>query len=266
MKCHDVRRLLNPYTDDELDTTWLVQVEEHLSGCADCAQQEKNLRSLRSAISCLESSTAPMSPLHYSAPPGLRERIEVRAVPATHAPLRSLRWPIAIAASVLLLIGAGAIIGMLLLRPLSIEDRLAEAVVAGHVRSLQVGHLMDVASTDRHTVKPWFQSQARLDFSPEVPDLSDHGFALTGGRLDYLTDRPVAALVFQRRSHVINLFTWPAGGDAETEAGVFTRHGYHIRRWQRGGMVYWAISDLNDQELDDFVALLRHQETAGSNG
>jgi anti-sigma factor RsiW len=116
-----------------------------------------------------------------------------------------------------------------------------------------------VASSDRHTVKPWFRG--KLDFSPPVPDLSPQGYVLSGGRLDYLSDWPVAALVYHRRSHAINLFTWPAGNDEEKALRGFSRKGFHIRRWQRSGLTCWAVSDLNDEELDEFVRLF--QERSG---
>src|SRR5205807_6272466 len=122
----------------------------------------------------------------------------------------------AIAAGILLLIGASIQFGPLLFRGgTSGDNRIAEWVVASHVRSLQVEHLTDVVSTDRHTVKPWFRG--KLDFSPQVPDLSKEGFPLSGGRLDYLAYRPGAALVYHRGLHAINLFTWPAAND-ETNA------------------------------------------------
>ena len=127
--------------------------------------------------------------------------------------------------------------------------------MAGHVRSLQADHLADVLSSDRHTVKPWFRG--KLDFSPQVPDLSPQGYALTGGRLDYLADRPAAALIYHRRLHTINLFTWPVGDDREKAVQSLSRQGFHIRTWQRAGMTFWAISDLNDQELDEFVRLFQ---------
>ena len=162
----------------------------------------------------------------------------------------------AIAASVLLVIGTAAAFGMLISwRGRSNEDRVAEVVVASHVRSLQVDHLTDVASSDEHVVKPWFR--VKLDFSPQVPDLTQQGYTLTGGRLDYLTDRPVAALVYHRRLHAINVFTWPAVNDQENAVRALARQGYHIRYWQRSGMTYWTISDLNNEELDEFVRLFQ---------
>ena len=132
-------------------------------------------------------------------------------------------------------------------------------VVANHVRSLQVDHLRDVASTDQHTVKPWFRG--KLDFSPQVLDLSAQGYTLSGGRLDYASDRPVAALVYYRRLHTINVFTWPAGNSDDKDVRARTRQGFHIRYWQRSGMAYWAISDLNNRELDEFVRLFQEHSS-----
>jgi len=159
------------------------------------------------------------------------------------------------------LIGTAATVGVLLSQTgTSADDRLAELVVAGHVRSLQVEHLTDVVSTNRHTVKPWFRG--KLDYSPEVPDLSQEGYPLSGGRLDYLADRPVAALVYHRGLHAINVFTWPAANNEASAVRGLARQGFHLRYWQRSGMTYWAISELNDQELDQFVRLFQEHSSA----
>ena len=144
----------------------------------------------------------------------------------------------------------------------SADDPIAESIVAGHVRSLQAEHLYDVASSDMHTVKPWFKG--KLDFSPEVPDLSSAGFALTGGRLDYLLDRPVAALVYSRGKHAINLFTWRSGDEKDKPVRSHAQQGFHLRDWRRSGMTYWAISDLNDQGLDEFVRLFQERSRAAA--
>jgi anti-sigma factor RsiW len=238
--------MLHLFSDGELDLVRHVQIEKHLTQCTTCAEHERHLGTLRAAVS---------SPsLYYRAPAALRARVQLATAPVEAARRRS-PWRLAgRAAGVLLLIGTSATVGTLLFRvEASGDQRLAEWVVAGHVRSLQVDHLADVVSSDRHTVKPWFRG--KLDFSPRVPDLSAQGYALTGGRLDYLADRPVAALVYHRRLHAINLFTWPAGDDGEKPVRCLSRQGFHIRVWQRSGMTFWAISDLNDQELDDFVRL-----------
>jgi anti-sigma factor RsiW len=248
MNCDDVQPLLPAYFDGELDLVRHVQIEAHLAECNGCAEQEKQLRSLRSALS---------SPsLYYRAPAALRTRLDLPASPVPRSHRRSLVQRALLAAGSLLLIGISATFGVLLSRTgTTAEDRLTEWVVAGHVRSLQVDHLTDVASSDRHTVKPWFRG--KIDFAPAVLDLAPMGYALTGGRLDYLVDRPVAALVYHRRLHAINLFLWPAGNEEEKAVRGLTRQGFHLRRWQQSGIICWAISDLNDEELDEFVRLVQ---------
>jgi anti-sigma factor RsiW len=249
MNCQEARPLLHPFVDNELDVLRHVEIEEHVKGCPACAEQHQSLHALRAALS------APA--LYYRAPAALAARLNLGAQPLTQERRNRTMPLVARVAALSSLATAAAILLFLSLRDRqSAVDRVADAVVTSHIRSLQVGHLTDVVSSDQHTVKPWFRG--KLDFSPAVPDFSSQGYVLSGGRLDYLADRTVAAIVYQCRAHFINLFLWlGVGQDAAVRA--FSRQGYHIRHWQHGGMDYWAISDVNDRDLDQFVRLFQEQ-------
>jgi anti-sigma factor RsiW len=136
------------------------------------------------------------------------------------------------------------------------EQRLTQELVDDHVRSLQSNHLFDVISTDKHTVKPWFNG--KLDFAPPVIDLAQQGYPLVGGRLDFLHGRPVAVMVYSYKLHPINLYVWP-GDDAGAVPHIQERQGYHLAHWSAAGMNYWAITDAGENELDGFIADLRAQ-------
>jgi anti-sigma factor (TIGR02949 family) len=269
MTCDECGEQLGAYLDQELDAPARETVERHLSGCPRCRSSLEQLREL-SVVLRRKLPT-------YDAPDLLRARIDsaVRSL-ATGAPQRTVpaaatrtstdrevrRWRLAaLAASVLFVISTTY--GALSTRGGGSDanpgqrsgDAIAHDVLSSHVRSLMPGHLTDVASTDRHNVKPWFNG--RLDYSPPVYDFSDSGFPLVGGRVDYVGSRAVAVLVYQRRQHVISLFTWPAERDAGTpdQRPQQTRQGYHILSWTQGGMTRWAISDLNGEELKEFARL-----------
>lgn len=187
-----------------------------------------------------------MPPLH--APDELRRRVHAAIRERSFRP----RW-LALAASVLLLIGGG-VAGWQLALERTAGRELADEILAGHVRSLMPGHLTDVLSSDQHTVKPWFNG--KLDYSPPVTDFADRGYPLVGGRLDYVASRTVAALVYGRRKHVINVLLWPvSAGTSGVE--IETRQGYHMLHWTRDGYAYWVVSDLALAELDEFATLLR---------
>lgn len=250
MNCEELRSLLHPWFDGELDATRSLEVEQHLENCPGCRRQIANQRAMRGAFAAPE--------LYYRADNALRRRlgrelknaasIEPRALP------RWLPWNAAAAAVILVV---GIVIGLLLRMPApsTSNNSLVNEVVSANVRSLMANHLADVLSSDQHTVKPWFDG--KLDFSPPVKDLAAQGFPLVGGRLDYLDGRPVAALVYKRRLHAINVFVWPVASHSSLPAGSASRDGYNVVHWAAGGMNFWAVSDLNTQELDDFVRLLQ---------
>ena len=243
---------LDALLDGELDAAEARELEAHLAQCPECAKFRDQRLALRAAI----AARVPAFP----APDTLRQRVRaaIRAAAPAGSTRRSapLLWrSLAVAAS-LAIVAMGS--WRLAVRRAA-GDALADAVLASHVRSLMPGHLTDVLSSDQHTVKPWFNG--RLDFSPPVSDFAGRGYPLLGGRLDYLDGRPVAALVYGRRQHVINVYLWPGAGGANAGA-TRTRQGYHVLHWTTRDYTYWAASDLGLAELQDFVALLQGADAA----
>jgi anti-sigma factor RsiW len=241
---HDeIRELIDAYADDELDLVSSREVERHLQSCDDCRSAKQNVQVVRDALR--ESGAA------YKAPAGLRRKIR-RALRSEDKSLSPFRWLLVPAACALVLLAGWQVWQT----TRSAGDAVANEVVASHVRSLLATHLVDVTSSDQHTVKPWFDG--KIDFAPQVNDLSAHGFPLLGGRLDYFNGAPAAALVYQHNKHPINLFIQPAPGHEDKAPSTHTVRGYNLIRWSRDGLNYWAISDLNATELNDFVALTIH--------
>lgn len=244
MNCDEMNPLLHPYVDGELDLLRSLEVERHLKTCASCATAKRSLRSLH--------STLRHNDLSYSAPASLRNRLltETGRNPNETRPRHSTPWFwqwLAIGA-----LGFAAL--TLVFRPVGISerDRLAQEAVSSHVRSLMAGHLTDVASSDQHTVKPWFNG--KIDFAPTVKDFVAQGFPLIGGRLDYINGQTVAALVYKRNLHTINVFVWPAKNQkSETTESL---RGYNIITREVAGLHYCIVSDLNAKELEDFANLL----------
>jgi len=272
MTCEEVHQLLHGYLDDELDLATALQIEKHLPDCPRCRKELEAAQAVRAAVA--------HPGIYYPAPSALRDRLrqaiqsqtiqplsiqsqarEMEPPPITRffAPwwMRPMALP-GLAAALLVVIGSLA-----LYLPSHAPRGEIDALVDSHVRSLEANHLYDVESTDQHTVKPWFAG--KLDFSPPVTDFSAEGFPLAGGRLDYLDGKKIAALIYRRKKHLINVFIWPAdetpdGGAPETT----TNHGFNLIRFDCKGMVCWTVSDLNAAELQQFVDLFKTQRAAST--
>jgi anti-sigma factor RsiW len=240
----NIRELLHAYVDGELDLANARETERHLQSCAECRGTEKAIRELRAAL----TSDTPT----YRAPAHLRRNVraalrrEAKSTRQTLSPWLMFAMGAAFAA---------VILGFALFQMTRAArtDAIVDQVVANHVRSLLAVQLVDVVSSDQHTVKPWFDG--KIDFAPDVRDLSADGFPLIGGRLDYLDGKTVVALVYQRNKHPINLFITPAPRSRSTSATVATRRGYNVLSWTENEMNYWAVSDLNEAELRQFTQL-----------
>ena len=248
MQCRESKRILGAYVDNEIDLMQSLAFEDHLEGCGDCRQELQSQIALKGLIR--------NAGLSVVAPAELRREVKKRLGLNARSDKGSL-W-----AS--LKVPAWSWIGMpltaLILLSVSIwflgnhrEANFTEVVVDNHIRSLLVNHLADVNSSDQHTVKPWFNG--KLTFAPRVVDLSDKGFPLLGGRLDYMDKQRVAALVYGRRQHVINVFVYPS--PANINSTVHQERGYSVINWACDGEERWAVSDLNLAELQEFVTLLR---------
>jgi len=259
--CADKTLLVHAYLDGELDLVRSLELEEHLKTCESCAQELRSQQTLRSGLRAAN--------LYSPAPLGLETRIRgslpgheeagaARALPIqpSISPFgsqrRTLEW-LAVAAAILIVFAL-----VLKFSPILTGRRqselLAQEIIASHIRSLQPGHLVDIESTDQHTVKPWFNG--RVDFSPPVRDLAEQGFPLIGGRLDYLDHRNVAALVYQRRKHIISVFIWPVDSAARPPTSI-SRDGYNVLSWTYSGMNFCAVSDVNSDDVHQLARLLQ---------
>lgn len=247
MDCGEVRELLHVYEDDELPASERAEVARHLHECADCSEALAALRSLRARIKGAGT---------FATPAGLEDRVRLAigiAAERRVAPSRT-RFA-ALAASHVVVAALGALVAAALVSRSDNRTVIARDVVAAHVRSLLGEQIVQVASAETHTVKPWFAG--RVPFAPEVVDLIQRDFPLIGGRLDYILERPAVAIVYGRRKHRINLFILPerqAGSSADFEA---VRDGYNVVVWQQAGFAYFAASDLNAPELREFTQAIR---------
>src|SRR5437588_1431519 len=272
MNCEEATKLMDGYLDSELDPITSQKIEQHLRECPKCDQAYK----IHSSLIRVIGNATP----YYKVPAELREQIQSSLRDAVGAKdkggsgqpgqlsvprpqgerrpvLSQVPWNwLALAATIML----GALITAVFLprmRPPNADQFLATQLIASHVRSLMANHLTDVPSSDQHTVKPWLD--AKLDFAAPVVDLSGEGFPLIGGRLDYLDNHPVAALIYQRRKHFINLFIWPATSGATDAQKTMTRQGYHLLHWVDPDFNYWAVSDVGEADLQGFKQAFKEQ-------
>ncbi len=256
MNCNDAQRLIDGCVDGELQLEMSIEVEDHIASCRSC-------RSLWNAHREL-SENMHSADLRFEVPAGLEKTIRNAIKSEVKQPVsRNLRiWPQWLR-SQSFAFGAAAIALFALFNwniarfhsSESGKNTISEEVVSSHIRSLMAGHLFDVASTDQHTVKPWFTG--KIDFSPPVSDLKEAGYPLVGGRLDYLSGHPVTALVYKHRKHVINLFIWPGKTEIlKAEPVRETRLGFNISSWTANGMNFYAVSDVNANDLKEFSKLI----------
>ncbi|MGA7804778.1 anti-sigma factor family protein [Bradyrhizobium sp.] len=241
MTCDEAEILLHALIDGELDAGHAREVEAHIAGCPRCAADLVTYRQMHEAIGAMD--------LGYTAPASLRRRIEASLPqpPRLVANRRALLRGFAMGSAVSALAATGLV--AIVLRN-DDQQQIESEIVSAHVRSLQPGHLIDVVSTDQHTVKPWFNG--KLDLSPPVIDLGPQGFTLAGGRLDYVDSRPIGAVVYRIRAHVINLFVAKSDNTEHVAATTNMIQGYNIRAWSERGMNFWAVSDVGVAELAEF--------------
>ena len=260
--CNTTRDALSAYVDGELPPDQATALAEHLASCAACSAEYETMLE---TVGLLRTQLT-----RYMAPDVLRARIRTavastpgepvgeggESVPTARPRGRLAGWTRTATWAAVILVSAalGSGVSMVVVDRDRHASSTAAEVLTSHVRSLMPDHLTDVRSSDQHNVKPWFNG--RLDFSPSVPRLEEKGFPLLGGRLDYVDDRPVAVVVYGRREHIINVYSWPTAA-ADAPAAMTTSHGYTLLHWRSRGSEHWVVSDVNAGELQGFAALLR---------
>ena len=241
MTCDEAKILLHALLDNELDAGHAREVEAHIASCPACAAELATQREMQRILADTK--------LRYTAPAGLRARIEAslpqpQRQPSRRSVLRGFAMGSAVSA-----LAASGVVAVVLRQ--DDQQRILSEVVSAHLRSLQAGHLIDVVSTDQHTVKPWFNG--KLDVAPPVIDLTAQGFTLVGGRLDYVDARAIGAVVYKRRQHVVNLFVSQTSSTEHRPPKTQTMQGFNCRRWGERGLNFWAVSDIGNDELTEFV-------------
>jgi len=240
MTCAEAEPLIGASLDGELDPQTALRIDDHYSTCRQCSLRLARLQRLQQEIATAEldwSANADLRPLRSA----IRRR--------TRETWWRLPW--------LWRSAVGAVAAALMLIMINTGrsgDSIERQMVDHHLQSMLADHLVDVPSTDQHTVKPWFQG--KLSFAPSVPDLSADGFTLIGGRLDVVGGHPSAAIVYRRRQHIVNLWVLAADG-AQGQLKSSDVEGFHVLHWGKSGADFWAVSDLNPAELREFAMLIR---------
>lgn len=250
MSCELAQLTVHGYFDGELDAVRSAEFERHLESCPECQAELTEMQSLR--VKLLQSD------LFTPASPELGDRIRKQIAKETTGSRWALfsgrRMFVIPAFGALAAAAASVAIFFLIFQPHSQSTRITAELIDAHARSLQPGHLTDVLSTDQHTVKPWFDG--KLEFIPPVSDFSQQGFPLMGGRLDIVDGHNVAALVYSRRKHIINLFVWPYRGEEANLAGSASRQGYNLLKWRSGDMEFCLVSDVSAADLRELKDLI----------
>ena len=247
MNCDETKKLLDAYVDGELDLSRELEIETHVEGCAACKIEVEQIADVKTLV----RSNMPV----YQASPELRSKIRAtlrKESKPKHEWFAAYGRQLAYAAA-LVALGCALSWTWFSVSPHK-DSQLVTDAISNHARSLMVSHLVDCASSDQHTVRPWFNG--KLDYSPPVPDLAQAGYPLKGGRIDLLDRRPVAAIVYEHGKHVINLFIWPAG-DRKIDMDVQSQRGYHFCAGNISGFNYFCISDVSGPDLEAFEDELR---------
>jgi anti-sigma factor RsiW len=262
MTCTEFQEHLDPFFDNELGLAEAQKIQQHLEQCSTCEAIYASRLAVREALQKPE--------VRFTPPGDLLDQIRGELSKQVHpAPRKTWRWPAfqfsnwflpALAgAAAVLLVWLGSALFQTANRPAnSLLATVTAQLVSDHMRSLLPDHLIDVVSTDQHTVKPWFAG--KLSFSPPVYDLSDQGFKLIGGRLDYLGNQEIAAVVFQHRQHYINLFVWPKTGSTQVAGTLLQKEGFNMYGWEANGLVMWAVTDADPDGLKTFVDLQKKKQ------
>jgi anti-sigma factor RsiW len=269
MNCEESTKLMDGYLDGELDPITNQRIEQHLRNCRTCEQSYAAQRDLVRTIEKAPYYRA-SSELRSRIQSALREGVTANTSPTLAkrsqflAPQKRAELPSIFSGASWGRLALAAVVVLMAIMIATLVSRfqrngtdqfLSTQLISSHVRSLMANHLTDIASSDQHTVKPWLD--AKLDFAPPVTDFASDGFPLVGGRLDYLDNRPVAALVYQRRKHFINLFIWPAEPKKTETSQMISRQGYQLLHWVDSDFNYWAVSDVNPNDLQTFRKLFK---------